>query len=197
MRAIRLLVSAIALLWPLSGCAERVPPPRLLLLLTVDTLRADHLGVYGAAPGSTPHLDRLGGESIVFESAYTAAPHTLAAMSATMTSRYPEEVGVQSNLTPLDPGAATLAAWLRERGWRTAAVVSNYVLRRASGIDSGFERFDDHMRRREEVRRVPERAAQQTTAAALAALDGVRGEQPVFLWVHYQDPHGSSAPRLC
>ena len=194
MRAIPLLATAIALLWVLSSCEERVPPPRLLLLVTVDTLRADHLGVYGAAPGFTPHLDRLGRESIVFDSAYTPAPHTLAAMSATMTSRYPEEVGVQSNLTPLDPGAATLAKWLRERGWRTAAVVSNYVLRRASGIDSGFERFDDHMRRREEVRRIPERAAQQTTAAALAALDGLRGEQPVFLWVHYQDPHGPYAP---
>jgi arylsulfatase len=192
MRAIPRYTAAIALLWLAPGC-ERAPPG-LVLLLTVDTLRADHLGVYGAPPGRTPHLDRLGGESTVFESAYTPASHTLAAMSAAMTSRYPEEVGVQSNLTSLEPGAVTLAAWLSERGWRTAAVVSNYVLRRASGIDSGFERFDDHMRSREKVRRVPERAAQQTTAAALAALDDVRGEKPVFLWVHYQDPHGPYAP---
>jgi arylsulfatase len=175
----------------LGGCrSER----KLLLLVTVDTLRADHVGAYGAT-GLTPALDALAAESVVFERAYAPASCTLPSIAALMTSRYPEELGIESNMSALPP-ATTLASWLRERGWRTGAVVSNLVLRRSSGVDAGFGRFDDQMRQRERVREAPERTAVNTTRAALKLLGELvsGGRSPVFLWVHYQDPHGPYTP---
>jgi arylsulfatase len=188
----RALLAALAPALLLPACrAER----KLIVLITVDTLRADHLGSYGAPPGTTPALDALGAESIVFERAYAPASCTLPSIAALMTSRYPEELGIESNMSALPP-STTLAAWLQERGWRTGAVVSNLVLRRSSGVDAGFARFDDRMRQRERVREAPERTAVNTTRAALVLLGELLAADraPVFLWVHYQDPHGPYTP---
>jgi predicted AlkP superfamily pyrophosphatase or phosphodiesterase len=110
------------------GCA-RAAPPRVLLLVSVDTLRADHLGAFGSELGLTPHLDALARESLVFEAAYAAAPLTLPSLATLFTGRYPEELGIESNESTLPGGIPTLATELRERGWRTAAVASNFVLR--------------------------------------------------------------------
>jgi arylsulfatase A-like enzyme len=172
------------------------PSPRLLLLITVDTLRADHLGAYGAGRGRSPHLDKLAAQSVVFENAFAPAPFTLASVSALMSSRYPEEVGVTSNTSALAGGVETLASYLAERGWRTGAVVSNVALRAKSGIGAGFQKYDIHLPQREAVRRHPERTGRPTTRAALSMLKelgGFAGDR-VFLWVHYQDPHGPYTP---
>jgi arylsulfatase len=166
---------------------------RLVLLVTVDTLRADHLGAYGG-PGLTPNLDRLAGQSVVYEHAYTPTPFTLSAMTSAMTSRYSEELGVLRNRSVLPAGPPTLAGWLAARHWRTGAVVSNSVLSAESGIGRGFERYDTQMVQ-SAGQVMPERRADATTAAALAMLDQLRaGSSPVFLWVHYQDPHGPYLP---
>jgi arylsulfatase len=175
-----------------AGCAG-APPPRLLLLVTVDTLRADHLGAYGSTLGLTPHLDALAAQSLVFDSAYAAAPLTLPSIAALFTGRWPEELGIRSNEARLAAGVPTLATELRERGFRTAAVVSNFVLHSGSGLAAGFERYDDELPRREAVRRWPERIARDATDAALGLLDACAGER-CFLWLHYQDPHGPYDP---
>jgi arylsulfatase A-like enzyme len=96
----------------------------------------------------------------------------------------------------LPASAATLASSLRERGWRTLAVVSNFVLRKASGLDAGFDRFDDTLPQYEVVRKWPERVGKDTTDAALAMLDACATgvDTRCFLWVHYQDPHGPYTP---
>ena len=191
-RGMRIAVLALLAVSLACGAPEpQGPPPRHLVLVTVDTLRADRLGVYGNPLELTPHLDTLAQQSIVFRRAFAPAPFTLASLAALLTGRYPDAIGIQSNAAVLSSTVLTLAERLQAIGFRTGAVVSNFAARRQSGLDQGFERYDDQMGQRETRRLKPERRGAQTTADALALLDELL--EPggrVFLWVHYQDPHG-------
>ena len=179
----------------LAACRE-TPPPRLLLLVSVDTLRADELGAYGSKRGLTPHLDELALESSVFTAAYASASFTLPSITTLLTGRYPEEMGIRSNESAVPESVPTLATELSARGWRAGAVVGNFVLRRSSGLARGFARFDDDFPQREAVRNWPERIASDTTDTALEMLDDCTAlvQERCFLWVHYQDPHGPYDP---
>ena len=188
MRRDLLLALGLALL---GGCGS----PRDVLLVTVDTLRADHLGAHGSDLGLTPRLDALAVRSVVFERAYAPSSYTLPSMVSLLTGRHSEEAGVDYNTHRLGD-VPSLAEHLAARGWRTGAVVSNYVLGPRSGMQRGFEHYDATLEERERVRGFYERTARPTTDAALAMLDLLLGEprRPVFLWVHYQDPHGPYTP---
>jgi arylsulfatase A-like enzyme len=192
----RVLVPALTAIALAAGCRDASEPPHHLLLITVDTLRADRLEAYGGAAGLTPRLDALARRSEVFLRAYAPSSFTLPSVGAIMTGRYPQELGIWKNESGVPESAATLAAELRGHGWRTAAVVSNFVLRRRSGLAAGFDLFDDALPQREAVRKWPERVAADTTTAALEVLDGCAAgaDARCFLWVHYQDPHGPYAP---
>ncbi len=177
----------------LASCSA--PEPRHLLLLTVDTLRADRLGAYGSDLGLSPQLDRLAGEGVRFESAFAPAPQTLPSRSALLTGRHPEAIGVDRNWAVLPAQVPTLAEALLAGGFRTGAVVSNSVLWRPAGLSRGFERYDDRQLQREAVRDMPERVATATTDAALEMAGWLLGRgDRIFLWVHYQDPHGPYTP---
>jgi arylsulfatase len=190
------LRSLAALAWagPLA-CAGPEPARELVLLLSVDTLRADRLGSYGSELGLTPRLDQLAAESMLFEAAYAPASLTLPSLAALHLGRYPEQIGVLSNASRIPP-LPTLASELRARGFATGAVVSNVVLREGSGLDAGFDRYDAELAEEEAVRRWPERIAPETTRAALRTLDQLLATSApqLFLWVHYQDPHGPYTP---
>ncbi len=175
----------------LVGCGNS---RRLVVLITVDTLRADHVDVYGAT-GLTPHLDRLATQSVVFDRAYAPTSITLPSLAALMTSRYPEELGIRRNTSAL-AHATTLASWLSNRGFLTGAVVSSYILRQESGMSAGFSEYDDRLQQVEAVRKVPERTSTETARAALSLLDVLRERKQasIFLWVHFQDPHGPYTP---
>ncbi|MBW1687667.1 MAG: sulfatase [Deltaproteobacteria bacterium] len=181
-----------------AGCGvfELAPKPRLLLLISVDTLRVDRLGVYGSDRGLTPHIDELGRKSQVFTAAYAPTSHTLPSVAALLTGRYPEEIGIWSNYSFLPDSVPTLAGAFRKDGWHTAAVVSNWVLRASAGLDAGFELYDDRFPQLEATRPWPERVAGHTTDAALRALEQCLpdGDGRCFLWVHYEDPHGPYSP---
>jgi len=181
-----------------AGCGvfEPAPKPRLLLLISVDTLRADRLGIYGSDRGLTPRIDALGRESYVFTAAYAPASHTLPSIAALLTGRYPEELGIWSNYSVLTSETPTLAGAFRDAGWRTSAVVSGWVLRAEAGLTVGFDHYDDTLPQVEANRPVPERIGRDTTDAAFAALDACLPDAPsrCFLWVHYQDPHGPYTP---
>jgi arylsulfatase len=166
------------------------------LLLTVDTLRADHLGAYGSDRGLTPRIDALAEDGVLFDAVYAPASHTLPSVAALLTGRYPEEIGVWDNTARLPESVSTLATVFREAGWRTAAVVSNWVLRSEVGLDRDFDLYDDTFPQVEAVRPLPERIASATTDAALTALDGClpAPAERCLLWVHYQDPHGPYTP---
>ncbi len=178
------------------GCGGAFPerPPDLVLVV-IDTLRADHLGVYGFPLPTSPHLDRFAEGAVVFERALAASSSTVPSHATLMTSRFVREhsVGWVNGTTRLE-GAVTLAERLRGAGYATGAFVSNFVLRRASGLDAGFEVYDDAFPAAEPNRPdFYERAAPDTTARALAWL-AAQGDPPVFLFVHYQDPHGPYLP---
>jgi arylsulfatase len=194
MRQIR---SCVALLALALGCADA--PPRGLVLVTVDTLRADALGAYGAKGDLTPQLDLLAQQSLVFTSAYAPAPFTYPSIAAVLTGRHPGELGIQTNLSRIPAEIPTLASQLRAHGFRTGAAVSSYVLRGKALLASHFDVYDDTLSESPQPGGVKERAAAGTTDAALAVLDRLladpSGAPPRFLlWVHYQDPHGPYTP---
>lgn len=194
---------ALAFLAAAAACGGPPPPVERVVLITCDTLRSDRLGVYGYPQPTSPHVDRLGAEGVVFDSAWASAPWTRPALSSLMTGRYAEEVGcAPSNLRRMPAEVETLAERVRAAGIATAAVVSNGLIARppatAGDVDlaQGFETYDDTMTSRERNRDMPERLAPQTTDAALAwlARHGASGGGRLFLWVHYQDPHGPYTP---
>jgi len=186
----------LALALILVACGTQAQPPRHLVLISVDTLRADHLGSYGDPLGLTPAIDALAADSQRFSAAYAPAPITLPSVAALLTGRYPDEVSIRSNLAVLPGGVQTLATHLRSNGWKTGAVVSNLVLRERTGLNAGFDRYDANLPEVEARRGTSERTAGPTTDAAIAMLGELLGNEAdrVFLWVHYQDPHGPYTP---
>lgn len=182
-----------------------------VLLITVDTWRADRLSALRANSErvTTPQLDALARESLVFTHASTPRAKTTPAIASLMTGLQPHEHGVRDLLSPLALSFPTLAERLRAGGWRTGAIVGNYVLlSRYSGLERGFEQWTEDLPQHEGVPPddVPQRVARSLTDGALTAL-GLAGAsdagprasmhapgEPWFLWLHYMDPHGTYDP---
>jgi arylsulfatase A-like enzyme len=184
-----LLVLACPLLC--LACGEE---PRDLVLVSVDTLRADHLGAYGDGRGLTPHLDALAAESIRYERAYAPVPLTLPSLAGLLTGHHPDDLGVRDNVSRLPAGVTTLAQRLHEHGFRTGAVVANGIAREYTGLATGFEIYDVQFTL--DWRPGAEERTALTTDVALHVADALRQGRPgpLFLWVHYLDPHGPYEP---
>jgi len=169
-----------------------------ILLITLDTTRADHLEPYGAENVETPALSELAENGIVFEHAFATAPITAPTHASLLTGLYPRRHGIRDNLTHhLRDDVPTLAVWLSTAGYRTAAYVSAAVLESHYGLDKGFEVYDDRIRSSPtnlERRMTLERRAGATTDLALAWLDMLGSDESYFLWVHFYDPHIPYAP---
>ena len=197
---VRALKSAVAILAAAlgavpGGAAKPSPPVRPnLVLITLDTTRADHLGSWGWPYAHTPNLDALARRGARFERCDTAAPVTLPSHATILTGLLPPHHGVRDNGTfALPPSVPTVASRLRQVGYDTAAVVSAVVLARRHGLDQGFRVYDDDLGAGYALGTVvSERPAEATTAAALAALATLR--PPYLLWVHYYDPHEEYRP---
>ena len=167
------------------------PPPPHVLLITIDTLRADRLGSYGYAAARTPNLDQLAASGARFADATAHAPLTHPSHAGIMTGRYPGALGIRLNgMDPLPDEATTLAERLHGVGYRTGAVVASVVVDRSSGLGQGFDHYDDaitgpvsQMMAMADLQR---RAGDVTTRAA-TWIRQQRG--PWFLWAHYYDPH--------
>ncbi len=188
-----ILLGLLALL-PLAGCRREAPPS--LLLVTIDTLRADHLPTYGYPRPTAPSLDALARRGVHFTSAMAAVPETGPSCATLLTGRWPTELSVRGNGRPLPPGAPTLAEILSGAGYRTAAFVSGYpLIRRLSGLDRGFGHYDDTLPDPRGGAANVQRSAARTTDAVLAWLRGA-GEGPFFIWLHYYDVHGDYDPGL-
>jgi choline-sulfatase len=158
-----------------------------ILLVTLDTTRADALGPE-ARGIETPAWNALAARGRRFRQAYAAAPETLPSHASLMTGLYPAGHGVHQNARALGGGHAVLAERLRQGGYRTAAFVSSLVLARRFGLARGFDAYDDELPRGR-----AERPAAETTDRALAFLQK-GGAAPLFLWVHYFDPHAPYEP---
>jgi arylsulfatase A-like enzyme len=186
-----LLAAACGGSTPDSGTAG---PPNLLLV-TVDTLRADRLVCYGGEAGMGEFLCSLADAGTRFEWAFATAPYTAPSIASVLTGLYPSFHGVrQSAVTYLRDEVDTLPELLQAAGYETAAFISNPVLERSRRLDQGFGVFDQKMPREERNRPgVVERVAHSTTDSALAWAQ-VAANPPWFMWVHYQDPHGPYEP---
>ncbi|MEO7796068.1 MAG: sulfatase-like hydrolase/transferase [Thermoanaerobaculia bacterium] len=165
-----------------------------IVLLTLDTTRADHLGSAGWAFASTPNLDALARRGTRFERCDSAVPVTLPSHATILSGLYPPRHGVRDNGTfVLAAAVPTLAERLAADGYDTAAVISAVVLARRHGLDQGFRIYDDDLGSGSSAgTAVEERQAEATTTAALAAVADLR--PPYFLWVHYYDPHEEYRP---
>jgi choline-sulfatase len=169
-----------------------------VLLITLDTTRADHLRPYGDEGAETPALSALADDGIVFENAVAVAPLTAPTHASMLTGLYPPRHGVRNNLTHhLPEDIPTLAESLSAAGYRTAAFISAVVLERRYGLDQGFEVFDDELRSASasrQTRMIAERPAEATADRALAWLDEISADEPFFLWIHFYDPHLPYSP---
>jgi arylsulfatase A-like enzyme len=181
------------------GCGAPARPD--VLLVSVDTLRADRLGYAGHAAARTPSLDRLAREGAAFTQAWTTIPRTTQALASLLTSLPPAQHGVRRIGERLPASARSLAEILREAGFATAAVSANAVAGPAQGLDQGFDAFTDApalaarygLRRRGLPGREPEVGpAEAATREALRLLGEL--DAPRLLWVHYMDPHFVYAP---
>ena len=191
----------------LSGASTEQPP---VILITIDTLRADRLSSYGSDRVSTPHIDRLAGEGIRFANASSTVPFTLPAHSSIMTGLYPPSHGVRENVGyVLGADRTTLAERFRDAGYRTGGFVSAFVLDGRWGIGRGFDTyvddFDLDSMAGANLGSV-QRSGPETIAHALEWLDGAvfsgdggaagdtSGSPPFFLWLHLFDPHDPYEP---
>ncbi len=197
-----LLLALVASLACRRRAAPAVPPAERpnVLLVTIDTLRADRVGCYGHASASTPVLDALAARGVRFETAIAHVPLTGPSHASILTGLGPLGHGFRENAGFVLPAQAkTGAEDFRQAGYRTAAFVSAFPLDRRFGFDRGFETYDDHLPKGNDPRRTPyvERFADATTEAALrwlAPTAGPTAAAPFFLWVHYYDPHAPYEP---
>ena len=203
-RAMRIATALAIVGFVLGGCERKPEAPPItgkltgqnLLLITLDTTRADRLGCYGYKPAETPTLDALAARGTLFTNALAQVPLTTPSHCSIMTGRYPREHGVRDNgANALGPTHPTLASIFKEHGYDTAAFVASFVLDSRFGLDRGFDVYNDDMGKVNFKTQSLEwqQTADVVTDRAIAWLDGEK-DRPFFCWVHYFDPHLPYAP---
>ncbi|MAU92823.1 MAG: hypothetical protein CMJ93_01235 [Planctomycetes bacterium] len=171
----------------LASCGKApVGPPTVqpnLLMVTFDTLRADHLGAYGSEAGLTPNFDALASQSVMFENTYAVSSTTGPSHLTMFSGLYPNEHGVLKNAVVVSDDVVTISEHLRDNGYNTAAFVSSYVLTAQFGLSQGFDEFDEdfNLKRR--------RSGSYTIEAASDWIAGQPNDKPWCVWVHLMDPH--------
>ncbi|HXJ92139.1 MAG TPA: sulfatase-like hydrolase/transferase [Terriglobia bacterium] len=198
-----LVLSFAAALSAQSPGTARIPRPDVILI-TIDTLRPDHLQCYGDTQIETPNVDALARISARFTEAFTAVPVTLPSHTALMTGSYPMSNGVHDfSNNKLSPDATPLARVLHDNGYQTAAFVSAPVLDSRFGLDLGFDTYYDHFNFSpldERALDSTKRPADQTVDLVLnwlhnhAGPGGDGSRKPFFLWTHFYDPHDPYMP---
>jgi arylsulfatase A-like enzyme/thioredoxin-like negative regulator of GroEL len=208
-RSIAHFSCACLALLSLSACATAPPPtaqtavipddqrPERVVLITIDTLRADYVGSYGSKSSRTPTLDRLAANGVRFATTISPTPMTMPSHTSLMTGLDPTLHGVHSNAKfRLNDGIPTLAEQFQAHGFATAAFLSSVVLDRRYGLARGFDIYDDRMGFRHNIQGATggyaERTADQVVDATLEWLEVAPSR--FFLWVHFYDPHGSYDP---
>ncbi len=196
-------VSASLLLCGLGGLIACGQPPRPdILIITMDTTRADHLGVYGYARAQTPNIDALATDGFLFWQHLTPVPITLPSHTSLMTGLFPPSHTVHDNGTFVVPQeAATLAEVLRDAGYDTAAFIASFPLEGRFGLDQGFDLYDADFKagnedptRKDRSIYFDERPAGQVVDAVLEHWSRDDGDAPRFTFVHFFDPHQPLAP---
>lgn len=182
------VLAVAGVVWAIRSQLPR--PPLNVVLITLDTTRADHIGCYGYKPARTTAIDDLAANGTLFENAYVASPSTLPSHAAILTGLYPLENGLHNNGQGRLADVPTLAGLLKERGYATGAFIGAIVLDKKYGLNKGFDVYDDDMSRSlrygDESHRM--RSGEIVVESAVKWLGGVH-EEPFFCWVHLFDPH--------
>ncbi|MHC4707954.1 MAG: sulfatase-like hydrolase/transferase [Planctomycetota bacterium] len=188
-----LVLLVVVVLWSCSRLTAR--PIRNVILISIDTCRADYLGSYGYPRKTTPNIDAIADTAALFENVISPVPLTLPAHCSMMTGTIPPYHGVHDNFNYWLHGRnVTLAELLKENGFATAAFVSAFVLDSQFALDQGFDTYYDHLDRQQaRLETANERRADKTTRLALDWLDN-HSEDKFFLLVHYYDPHTDYEP---
>ena len=181
----------------MSACGKAsapAPGARNLLLVTIDTLRADHVGAYGYPRSQASFVDQVARSGAVFDRAYAAAPITLPSHATMMTGRYPPGHGSRDNGMHVSRTVPTIATELKAHGFRTAAFVAAFPLDHQFGLDRGFDVYSDRLPRGPDGRQSNERPAAQAVDEAIAWLTAspkplAPGPDRFFIWVHVFEPH--------
>ncbi|MBN2301499.1 MAG: sulfatase, partial [Lentisphaerae bacterium] len=189
-RGLRLAASMVILVLhnQTSLSAEQMAPN--ILIVSVDTLRADHLGCYGFEDKFiSPNIDKIAERGVLFEDTITTIGKTGPAFASMFTSEYPPVTGARRNGLRIRPDISVMAGILKRAGYTTAAIISNWTLKsKLCGLARGFDYYDEKL---PETRRGPiakERSADNVTAAGIQWLKE-KAQQPFLLWIHYSDPH--------
>ena len=171
------------------GIVAQTPPPSVVLI-TLDTVRADRIGAYGYTKGATPTLDRLAREGVRFADATSQAPLTGPAHAALLTGQYPARLGVRDNATtPIPAGTRTMAQAFKEKGYRTGGFVGAFILGSEYGFGQGFDVFDASFARYSAGNKLQaQRRGGEVVDEAIKWLRGAAG-RPTFAWIHLYDAH--------
>lgn len=191
-----LVVLAAAGLWIWRAASSSPADDGPIILISIDTLRADRLPAYGYTAIRTPNIDRLVADSVLFEQAYSHSPQTLPSHASILTGKLPFEHGVRDNIGfELRQDERFLQQALGERGFATGGFVSSYVLRRQIGLHQGFDVYDDTLPAAAPDKPLGQvqRAGADTVAAALRWIDGLTSPK-FFLFTHIYEPHRPYAP---
>jgi arylsulfatase A-like enzyme len=201
-RAAALVALGFALAIGPPGCRDRrAPAPRAsaasgnghdVLLVTIDTLRADHLGAYGYKRPTSPRIDALGRAGTVFERAYTAWPKTRGSMAIMLTGRNASRNGYSKTHPVLLDFNPTLASVLKESGYATAAIVDNPNVAAQNGYAKGFDSYRETWEEKSLATEADRMRA--ITDGGIAFLRGAASDRPFFLWLHYVNPHAPYTP---
>lgn len=206
-----LVIVAVSLATALSGCGDSGAPgekavaPVNVLLVSIDTLRADHMSVYGYERSTTPALETLASQGVRFDAAYAPASTTAPSHASLFTSLYPPTHRVVKNGRVLADEHETLAEVLSRWGYQCGAVVSSYVMHKKFNYDQGFDSWNDDFSQADspvgitvweggQVEGKFYGLADDTTRRAVDWLEARDASQPFFLFVHYYDPHDPYAP---
>jgi len=193
-RSALLVVCASAILWQTGGVEPTGPRLPNVLIVTVDTLRADRLGAYGYTRNTSPTLDKLMREGVRFTQARTVEPLTGPALCSMLTSRYPHEHGASRNGLRMRSGMASLPKALQAHGYRTSAFVGNWTLRdKLSGLAEHFEYYEEILSHRRWFGLVKGEATAEDLndafAVWLADHTTRHNDRPFMAWIHYVEPH--------
>jgi arylsulfatase A-like enzyme len=169
---------------------DRTPTPHLILI-SLDTARADHFGFMGNTVIRTPHLDEIAGQSIVFTNYMTVVPTTLASHVSLFTGKYPHNHGTPRNGFMVNPDNIMLPEVMKSAGYHTAGFAACFAIESRFGFDQGFDHYDQRF---DMLPGIPaagqdQRAAQSVTDAVIGYLDREGIPEHLFLFVHYFDPH--------
>jgi arylsulfatase A-like enzyme len=169
-------------------CSNQTQPPNIVLI-TMDTLRADALGCYGNQTISTPVLDQIAGEGVLFRQAICQVPATLSSHTAIMTGRYPKTTGVRFRTHRVPQSEETLAEILQQNGYQTAAFIAASVLAPDFGLDQGFDLYDLGSLATNSGGLKVERRGDEVIDSSLTYLQQRDKSKPFFMWIHLYDPH--------